>query len=355
MTAKLIERLAGWETFLAAMTLALLAYAVLAVPNFTSTFNLSQAAAGVSEKALLALPLVLLIIAREIDLSIASILALTSVVLGVLVQAGVPLLLAVPVVLLTGAAAGAFNGILVTRLDLPSLVVTLGTLAMFRGVGYIMLGSASVNQFPDALTDLGIENVAGTAIPWTLVPFLVLAPIFAIVLQHTPTGRRIYAIGGNPDAALYAGVRSRRLRFMLFVVSGLVCAVAGIVFTARLANARANNALGFELDVITIALLGGISVFGGRGKLTGVLWALVLVATLRNVLGLLQVGGDAQGIAIGLLLIGSLLLSNTVEHLLDRVRTRRLLGATLPPGPEDSAMSPGPSLDPKSISGSMKP
>lgn len=197
------------------------------------------------------------------------------------------LLLAVPVVLLAGAAAGAFNGILVTRLDLPSLVVTLGTLAMFRGIGYIILGSNSVNQFPDVLTELGIENVAGTAIPWTLVPFLVLAPIFAIVLQHTPTGRRIYAIGGNPDAALYAGVRSRRLRFMLFVVSGLVCAVAGIVFTARLANARANNALGFELDVITIALLGGISVFGGRDKLTGVLWALVLVATLRNVLGLL--------------------------------------------------------------------
>ena len=96
---------------------------------------------------------------------------------------------------------------------------------------------------------------------------------------------------------------------LLFVVSGLVCAIAGIVFTARLANARANNALGFELDVITIALLGGISVFGGRGKLTGVLWALVLVATLRNVLGLLQIGGDAQGIVIGLLLIGSLLLA----------------------------------------------
>ena len=196
--------------------------------------------------------------------------------------------MAVPIVLLAGAAAGAFNGVLVTRLDLPSLVVTLGTLAMFRGVGYIILGSGSVNVFPDALTNLGIDNVPGTQVPWTIVPFLLLAPVFAVVLQHTPTGRRIYALGGNPDAARYAGVRSRRLRFMLFVVSGLVCALAGIVFTARLANARANNALGFELDVITIALLGGISVFGGRGKLTGVVWALVLVATLRNVLGLQQ-------------------------------------------------------------------
>ena len=354
MIARLAERFASWETFLAVMALGLLGYAVLAVPNFTSAFNLSQAAAGVSEKALLALPLVLLIIAREIDLSIASILALTSVILGVLVQAEVPLALAIPIVLLAGAAAGAFNGVLVTRLDLPSLVVTLGTLAMFRGVGYIILGSGSVNVFPDALTNLGIDNVPGTQVPWTIVPFLLLAPVFAIVLQHTPTGRRIYALGGNPDAARYAGVRSRRLRFMLFVVSGVVCALAGIVFTARLANARANNALGFELDVITIALLGGISVFGGRGKLTGVLWALVLVATLRNVLGLLQVGGDAQGIAIGFLLIGSLLLSNTAEQLLDRARTRRMLGASLSPRPEPALSGAGPNLDPTTTPGSTK-
>ena len=141
---------------------------------------------------------------------------------------------------------------------------------------------------------------------------------------------------------------------MLFVVSGVVCALAGIVFTARLANARANNALGFELDVITIALLGGISVFGGRGKLTGVLWALVLVATLRNVLGLLQVGGDAQGIAIGFLLIGSLLLSNTAEQLLDRARTRRMLGASLSPRPEPALSGAGPNLDPTTTPGSTK-
>ncbi|MFO1035877.1 MAG: ABC transporter permease [Geminicoccaceae bacterium] len=354
MIAALARRLATWEAFLAVMALGLLGYAIAAVPNFTSSFNLSQAAAGVSEKALLVLPMVLLIIAREIDLSIASILALTSVILGVLVRAEVPLLLAVPLVLAVGAALGAFNGLLVTRLDLPSLVVTLGTLAMFRGIGYIILGSGSVNRFPDALTDLGVENVPGTAVPWTIVPFLVLAPVFALVLQHTPTGRRIYAVGGNPDAALYAGVRSRRLRFLLFVLSGLVCAVAGIVFTARLANARANNALGFELDVITIALLGGVSVFGGRGTLTGVIWALLLVATLRNVLGLQQIGGDAQGIAIGLLLIGSLLLSNTVERILDRIRTRRLLGGRLSLRPQAEPAS-GPNFEQTFASGSTKP
>jgi rhamnose transport system permease protein len=317
-----LRRLASWETFLAALTLAVILYAVLGVPNFATRFNLSQAAAGVSEKALIVLPMVLLIIAREIDLSVASILALSSVILGVLVQAGMPMAAAIPLVLLAGAALGAFNGVLVVRFGLPSLVVTLGTLAMFRGIGYIILGSASVNTFPDSFTDFGIDSVLGTPIPWTIVPFLVLAPIFAVVLQHTPAGRRIYVLGGNPATALYSGIRVARLRLGLFVLSGLVSSLAGIVFTARLANARANNAVGFELDIITVALLGGVSVFGGRGKLTGVLWALVLIAVIRNALGLSRIGGDAQGTIVGLLLIGALLLSNASKHLFERFRPR---------------------------------
>jgi rhamnose transport system permease protein len=217
-------------------------------------------------------------------------------------------------------------------------------MALFRGIGYIILGTHSVNELPDELTDFGINTVGPSAVPWTIVPFVILAPVFAIVLHYTALGRRIYAIGGNPEVALYTGVRVRWIRFGLFVVSGLMCALAGIVFTARLSNARADNAVGFELDVITITLLGGISVFGGRGNLTGVLWALGLVAIIRNVLGLNRVGGDGQGVAIGLLLILSLLLSNSVQKVLDNLRTRRLIksmalrqsGTTFasdPPGP----------------------
>lgn len=314
MNPGLVERLATWENFLAVLTAAILAYAVVAVPNFATSFNLSQAIAGVSERALIVLPMALLIIAREIDLSVASILALCSVVFGVLVQAGLPLVPVGVLVVLLGALAGAFNGALVTYFGLPSLVVTLGTLAMFRGIGYVILGAGSVNEFPDAFTDFGIDTVGDSLLPWTIVPFLVLAPIFAIVLQRTAVGRRIYAIGGSPEAARYAGVRVDRMRFLLFVVSGAVCAVASIVFTARLANARADNAVGLELDVITIALLGGVSVFGGRGTLVGVLYALVLIATLRDVLGLRQIGGDAQGTVIGLLLILSLLVSTTTQR-----------------------------------------
>src|SRR6185369_16696576 len=186
-------------------------------------------------------------------------------------------------------------------------------------------------KLPSQLTDFGINNIPGTPVPWTVVPFIILAPISAIILQHTATGRRIYAIGGNPDAALYSGIDLRGLRFRLFVVSGLISALAGIVLTARLSNARANNALGFELDVITIALLGGVSVFGGRGRLTGVFAALVLVATVRNVLGLSQIGGDAQGIAIGLLLILALLLNSAAERFLAGRSLSRPAGD--PPGP----------------------
>jgi len=317
-----MSRLAGylnWDLFLAILALLTLGYAAAFVPGFATAFNISQAIAGMSEKALIVLPMVLLIIAREIDLSVASILALTSVVFGVIIATGAPLPLAILAALLAGAAAGAFNGALVTALRLPSLVVTLGTLAMFRGIGYIILGTASVNQFPDAFLNFGIYNIGDTPLPWTIVPFLLLAPVFAVVLQKTPTGRRIYAIGGNPDTARYSGVRMRRIQFSLFIVSGIVSAIAGIVFTARLANARANNAVGFELDIITIALLGGVSVFGGRGRLTGVLWALVLVATIRNVLGLSQIGGDAQGTVIGLLLIVSLFAGSTAERLFERL------------------------------------
>ncbi|MEQ1956419.1 ABC transporter permease [Mesorhizobium sp. CN2-181] len=313
-------RVDSWDLLLAVLTLGVLVYGAVTTPNFLSAFNLSQLAAGVAEKALLVLPMVLLIIAREIDLSVASILALCSVVLGLLVQAGLPLIAAILLSLCFGALLGAVNGVLVTWAGLPSLVVTLGTMALFRGVGYVLLGTGSVNIFPDALTNFGIDDVPGTRIPQVIVPFLILFPLFAVALGATPFGRRVYAVGGSPAAALYSGIDIARVRFALFVLSGTVSALAGIVYTARLANARANNALGMELDVITIALLGGVSVWGGKGRLTGVLLALVLVALIRNILGINQIGGDAQGMVVGLLLIGSLLVSNSTGFLVGWLR-----------------------------------
>jgi len=152
--------------------------------------------------------------------------------------------------------------------------------------------------------------------------------VFAVVLQKTPTGKRIYALGGSPEVARYSGIDTRKMVLKLFVISGVVAAIAGIAYTARLSNARANNALGMELDVITIVLLGGVSVFGGKGRLTGVMLALLLIAIIRNVLALNQIGGDAQGMIIGLLLIGSLLVGNYWRSLEERLSRSRVLRET---------------------------
>lgn len=326
----LLRRLATWENCLGLLTVLFILAAAAAVPRFATAFNISQAIAGISEKALIVLPMALLMITREIDLSVASILALSSVVLGVLLQHGWSLPLSIPVVLLAGGACGALNGLLVTRLGLSSLLVTLGTMGFYRGLGYVLLGADSVNELPDSLTNFGINTVLSAALPQTIVPFLLLAPVFALVLAATTTGRRIYAIGGSPEVARYSGIDIGRLKLGLFTLSGLTCALAGIVFTARLSNARANNAQGFELEIITMALLGGINVFGGRGRLSGVIWAALLIATLRDVLGLEGVGGDAQGISIGLLLILSLLLNGLVETRLASARARRRVPDPVP-------------------------
>jgi rhamnose transport system permease protein len=315
---KTLGRFASWETFLGTLTIAIAAVVTFTVPGFDTSFNISQAVAGMSEKALIVLPMVLLIVAREIDLSVASTLALSSVIFGLLLQAAVPLPAAILLTLIAGGLCGAFNGVLVTWLNLPSLLATLGTLAMFRGIAYMLLGVNSVNTFPNSLTNFGNDTISDTlpvlnSIPWTIVPFFILAPLFSIVLHRGVLGRRVFAIGGNPDTALYSGIRMARIRMQLFIASGVTCSLAGIIFTARLSNARADNALGFELDVITIVLLGGISVFGGKGRLLGALWALVLVALIRNVLGLNLIGGDAQGTVIGSLLIISLLASSSAR------------------------------------------
>ena len=285
MIKNIFGRFASWTGFLAVLFASVFLYATISVPHFASTFNLSQAAAGVSEKAILLLPMALLIIAREIDLSVASILALSSVVLGVLIRAHMPLVGAVPIVLMAGAGAGALNGLLVTVLNLPSLLVTLGTMALFRGIGYIILGTHSVNELPDELTDFGINTVGPTAIPRTIVPFLLLAPLFATVLHYTALGRRIYAIGGNPDVALYTGIRVRGSASGFCRLRSYV-AVAGSSSRPVYQMPERIMRSGFELDVVQITLLGGISCLWRPRQSDRVLRALGLVAIIRNVLGL---------------------------------------------------------------------
>jgi rhamnose transport system permease protein len=312
-----------WETLLVLLLVATFIMGSSIADSFLSGTNLSLASADLMEKAIMALGLTLVIIAGEIDLSVASVLGLSSAILGELVDKGVPLGLAIALCLVAGALCGLFNGLLVARVGLPSLVVTLGTLALFRGLAFVVLGDRAVSEFPSAFLDFGFNTVPGTLVPWPAVLFAVLAVLTFFVLHRSWIGRQLYAIGNNAEAARFSGVEVARIKIGLFVASGALAALAGVVFTARFASARPDNAVGFELDVVTAVLLGGVSIFGGRGTLVGVILGLFLIGALRNSLGLADVGAEKQSIVIGTLLIVAVMGTNALQGVQERAARRR--------------------------------
>jgi rhamnose transport system permease protein len=316
--------LRSWEALLVVLLFLAIVLGSTLSPYFLTGFNISSLTRDLMEKAIMALPMTLIIISGEIDLSVASILGLASVILGVTWKAGIPLGLGMLIALIVGATAGLLNGLLVTRLGLPSLVVTIGTLALYRGLAYVVLGDQAVSDFPAAFTTFGFGSVPGTLIPWPFVVFVILALIFMGVLHWSWIGRQIYAVGSNKEAARFAGIRVANLKLALFVLSGLLAALAGIIFTARFSSARPDNALGFELDVITIVLLGGVNIFGGRGTLIGVILSLFIIGALRNALSFASISGDIQNIVVGALLVFSVLGPNVAQGIQAALTRRRL-------------------------------
>ena len=275
----------------------------------------------------MALPMTLIIISGEIDLSVASTLGMSSALLGFLWARHWPMLVIFAVLVLLGLAAGLLNGLLVTRLGLPSLAVTIGTLALYRGIALIILGSNTISNFPAAYTSIGVNAVPHTDIPWSIAIFVVLAVVFGVVLHATATGRSIYAMGASPEAALFAGIRVKGIKTLLFMTSGLVCALAGVLWTFRLATAVQNNGVGAELNVVAIVLLGGVSIFGGKGSIGGVVLAVLVFAGLEGALLLTNFNQEAIGIVIGGLLLVSVFVPNAAPVL---ARARALLRAGSP-------------------------
>src|SRR4029453_505596 len=264
------------------------------------------------------LPLTMIIIAGEIDLSIASILGLTSALLGWLWNAGWALELIFPTVLVAGALAGALSGFLVTRLGLPSLAVTIGTLAMYRGLAFVILGDEAVADFPASYTRYGTTPIPGTSIPYPIALFAVLAVVFGVVLHATPFGRSVFAIGANQEAAFFSGIRVRRTKFILFVLSGAMAGLGGIVFTLRFASARADNGAGLELAVVAAVLLGGVVA------------AVFLLGGVRSALILNDVSNDILNVVTGLLLIASVIAPNASAAIGRAVRRRRAAAPATP-------------------------
>ncbi len=318
--------LISWEALLVILLLISIVIGAVKSPYFLSGFNFYALTSNIMEIAIMALPMTLIIIAGEIDLSVASVLGLSSVVLGLLWERGLPMGLAIGVALLVGLVAGCLNGLLVTKLALPSLVITIGTLALYRGLAYVVLGDQAVSSFPTSFTNLGFGTIPGTEIPWSGLIFAILAVIFGVVLHFSRVGRQLFAMGNNKEAARFSGINVSRVKLLLFIFSGVIAALAGVIFTARFSSARPDNAVGFELTVVTVVLLGGVNIFGGRGSLLGVVLAIFIVAILQNVLGLLNISGDIQSLMIGLLLILSVLGPNIARRI-SVVFTRRRLAA----------------------------
>ncbi|TFB72094.1 ABC transporter permease [Cryobacterium glaciale] len=291
------------ESAIIVLLAVVIVVAMLSVRNFDNPITITYLLLDVAPILLIALPMTLIIITGEIDLSVASVVGLSSVLLGTLHQAGLPIPAAAFIAIVAGALGGALNGFLVTVVGLPSLAVTIGTLALYRGLAVGLLGTTAVTDFNEFWTTLAKSKIPGTPIPSITIPFLILLAIFAIVLHFTPFGRGVFAIGLSSEAATFSGVNVNRTKFILFVVAGAVSAFAGIYYTLRFGSARGDNATGLELQVIAAVLLGGVSIFGGRGALHGVIAGVLLIGVLGSALRLANVTSDVINIITGVLLV----------------------------------------------------
>ncbi|WP_375598027.1 ABC transporter permease [Devosia sp. Naph2] len=292
----------SWESLLVLVALGIFIANSFASPYFLNAWSLSDLTFNFTEKGLIALAMALVIISGEIDLSVASIIALASTLMGLALQYGAdtPALVAVGVGV--GILCGAFNGFLVTGLKLPSIVVTIGTMSLFRGIAFIILGDQSFKGYPASFSWFG-QGYVFWVISFEVVLFLVAAVIFYVLLHRTNFGRRVFAIGNNATAARFSGVRVDRIKFVLFCLTGLMSGIAAILLTARLGSTRPSIAEGFELDVVTMVVLGGVSILGGAGSIIGVVLAALIIGLVTFGLGLLNVPGIVMTIFTGALLI----------------------------------------------------
>lgn len=306
--------MASWEVLLLGVAILIFIVNSFASPYFLDAYNLSDATFNFTEKALIAFAMALLIIAGEIDLSVAAIIALASTVMGYAVQMGVGTSGLVALGIGTGLACGAFNGFLVAGLRLPSIVVTIGTMSLFRGISYLVLGDQAFGKYPEDFAFFG-QGYVVWVISFEFVLFVVMAVVFAILLHATNFGRQVFVIGTNPFAARFSGIPVERVKFILFLLTGLMSGIAAVCLTSRLGSTRPSIAQGWELEVVTMVVLGGVSILGGSGTIGGVVIAAFVMGLVTFGLGLLNVPGIVMSIFVGLLLIITIAIPIVVRRL----------------------------------------
>ena len=307
-----------WEFILALLLIGVMIMGTVISPYFLDMWTLSDATFNFSEKAIVALPMALLILTREIDLSVAAIIALASLAMGLCAGLGYGPWTLAAVGLIVGLLCGLFNGVLVTKIGLPSIVVTIGTMSLFRGLAQVVLGDQAVTTYPPGFSTVG----QGYFLKWPPVAysfalFLGLALVFAVVLHRTATGRKMFAIGNNPTAALFSGIAVDRVKLALFGLTGLMAGLAAVILTSRIGSTRSNIALGWELDIITMVILGGVSISGGVGSIGGVVLAVFVLGLGTLALSLINVPGIVISVMMGLLLIVSIAAPIIIRRVMD--------------------------------------
>jgi rhamnose transport system permease protein len=317
-----------WELMLVGLILLAGAWASMLSPFYLSPdqilFSLQQSIAVVG---ILAAGMMVIVIVGEIDISLPAILTIGNILFARMSEAGVPLSIALPAVLLVGVAAGILNGVLVVGFALPSLAVTLGTMGAFRAIALLFGGNEGYAGFHEAYVWLGSAAWFDFLVPVSLVLVVVIFAAFAFLMHGTVFGRLAYLSGANAEATRFSGVRVARVKIAAFAIGGAMAGIASLVYIGQYQSARADNATDILLLIVTAVTLGGVDIFGGRGRVIGVLLALVLLGTLRNGMGLANFPGPVQTLAIGLLLIVSVLASQSshaMRALLRATKSRRL-------------------------------
>ncbi|MEO8668465.1 MAG: ABC transporter permease [Bauldia sp.] len=319
MTA--LGRLKSWEGLLLAILVVIVFMNITKSPYYLGVGNIVNLFQLSIEKVIVALIMTLIIVNGEIDLSVASVMGLSACIMAWLFQLGVPLPLSIIAGLLSGLVAGLFNGFWVAYVGLPSLAVTLAGLIGYRGIARIFVEDRAIGGFPLWFNTLGQQPLIGP-VTISIIIFAVLFVLIAITLHNSALGRLVYVIGNNMQAARYSGVRVRLVKMTLFAASGTIAALAGLLYAARLGSVRGDMAEGFELDIITIVLLGGVSIFGGSGNLAGVGLSILVILNLRNGMGLANITGNTQTSVIGALLILSVLVPNMAQTISNKWKGR---------------------------------
>lgn len=296
-----------WDVTVGLLLVVLFVVSYGSVSHFSNSLNIAFLIGNTLPIAFIALPMCMLVASGEIDLSVGSMVGLSSAIMGALWNDGWSIQTIIPFCLLVGVAGGLFNGLLVTRLGLPSLAVTIGTLAAYRGLAQIILGANAVTDFPQQYLDFGSGRYGTTPIPKATVAFVILLVLAVIAMHGSSFGRALFAIGASREAAFFSGIRVKRYKLIVFVLTGLISAATGVFWTLHYASARYDNATGLELSVVAAVLLGGVDFDGGKGTIGGVVAGVFLLGTLQNVMSLLDVSSTSQTIVTGGLLVLSVL------------------------------------------------